>query len=59
MVFLHKTPTVKMLQDARSRLMRCTVIRYLNLGILMTFCMIAPGVRAAYPSLEHFVDAGE
>lgn len=39
--------------------MRCTVIRYLNLGILMTFCMIAPGVRAAYPGLEHFVDAGE
>ncbi|KAK3891744.1 hypothetical protein Pcinc_004388 [Petrolisthes cinctipes] len=44
--------------DARSRMMRCTVIRYLNLGILMTFCMIAPGVKAIYPGLEHFVEAG-
>ncbi|KAG7153503.1 Bestrophin-4-like [Homarus americanus] len=44
--------------DARARMMRCTVVRYVNLAIVMTFSMIAPGVKKNFPGLEQMVDAG-
>ncbi|KAK8740655.1 hypothetical protein OTU49_002634, partial [Cherax quadricarinatus] len=44
--------------DARARMMRCTVVRYINLAILMTFVMIAPGVKKNFPGLQQLVDAG-
>ncbi|XP_071549401.1 bestrophin-2-like [Panulirus ornatus] len=44
--------------DTRARMMRCTIIRYINLVIVMTFVMIAPGVKKNFPSLQHLLDAG-
>ncbi|XP_071522927.1 uncharacterized protein [Panulirus ornatus] len=45
-------------QDERSRLMRRTVMRYVNLTELITFTMISPTVKKRFPTLEHLVEAG-
>ncbi|KAK8394081.1 hypothetical protein O3P69_006349 [Scylla paramamosain] len=44
--------------DERSRLMRRTVMRYVNLTEIITFIMISPGVKKRFPTLEHLVEAG-
>lgn len=46
------------LQDERSRLMRRTVMRYVNLAEAITFTMISPGVKKRFPTLDHLVEAG-
>lgn len=46
------------LQDERSRLMRRTVMRYANLSIVLTLCMISPRVKKRFPTLEHLVETG-
>ncbi|KAL7640792.1 UNVERIFIED_CONTAM: hypothetical protein RMT77_009067 [Armadillidium vulgare] len=45
-------------QDERSRLMRRTVMRYANLSIVLTLCMISPRVKKRFPTLEHLVETG-
>ncbi|XP_042237651.1 uncharacterized protein LOC121876534 isoform X2 [Homarus americanus] len=45
-------------QDERSRLMRRTVMRYVNLTELLTFIMISPTVKKRFPTLDHLVEAG-
>ncbi|XP_076048194.1 bestrophin-2-like isoform X2 [Oratosquilla oratoria] len=45
-------------QDERSRLMRRTVLRYVNLTEVITLIMISPRVKKRFPTLEHLVDAG-
>ncbi|KAK7084595.1 hypothetical protein SK128_001751, partial [Halocaridina rubra] len=44
--------------DARARMLRCTVIRYVNLSFLITFSMIAPAVKKNFPTLQQMMDAG-
>ncbi|KAG0717588.1 Bestrophin-3 [Chionoecetes opilio] len=44
--------------DERSRLMRRTVMRYVNLTEVITFIMISPGVKKRFPTLDHLVEAG-
>lgn len=44
--------------DERSRLMRRTVMRYVNLTEIITFIMISPTVKKRFPTLEHLVEAG-
>ncbi|XP_069995565.1 bestrophin-2 isoform X3 [Penaeus vannamei] len=45
-------------QDSIGRMLRCTVVRYLNLAFVMTFAMVAPGVKKNFPTLQQLVDAG-
>ncbi|ROT82589.1 putative Bestrophin-2, partial [Penaeus vannamei] len=45
-------------QDERSRLMRRTVMRYVNLTELITLVMISPTVKKRFPTLDHLVEAG-
>lgn len=45
-------------QDSRARMMRCTIIRYVNLAFVITFSMIAPAVKKNFPTLQQMVDAG-
>ncbi|XP_042862668.1 bestrophin-2-like isoform X1 [Penaeus japonicus] len=45
-------------QDAIGRMLRCSVVRYLNLAFVMTFAMVAPGVKKNFPTLQQLVDAG-
>ncbi|MPC16360.1 Bestrophin-3 [Portunus trituberculatus] len=52
------SPTVISGDDERSRLMRRTVMRYVNLTEIITFIMISPGVKKRFPTLEHLVEAG-
>ncbi|KAK7067724.1 hypothetical protein SK128_005842, partial [Halocaridina rubra] len=44
-------------QDATSREIRSTVMRYVNLTIAITFSMVSPSVKRKYTSLENFVMA--
>ncbi|KAB7504533.1 Bestrophin-1, partial [Armadillidium nasatum] len=46
-------------QDERSRLMRRTVMRYANLSVVLTLCMISPRVKKRFPTLEHLVETGD
>ncbi|ODM96907.1 Bestrophin-3 [Orchesella cincta] len=44
--------------DDRGRMMRRTIMRYVNLTLNMTLAMISSRVRVRFPTLEHFVEAG-
>ena len=44
--------------DDRSRLMRRTIVRYLNLGYAMTMRSISPPVKKRFPTLHHMTVAG-
>ncbi|KAK4309385.1 hypothetical protein Pmani_018963 [Petrolisthes manimaculis] len=44
--------------DQRSRLMRRTVMRYVNLSQTITLIMISPKVKKRFPTLEHLVESG-
>jgi hypothetical protein len=45
--------------DDRGRLMRRTVIRYVNLGYVMTMRSISPPVKKRFPTMDHMVAAGK
>jgi bestrophin, other len=45
-------------EDERSRLMRRTVMRYINLSYVMTMRSISPPVKKRFPTMDHMVDAG-
>jgi len=39
--------------------MRRTIMRYVCLALTMIFSMISPRVKKRFPTLNHFVEAGE
>ncbi|KAJ9574764.1 hypothetical protein L9F63_008078, partial [Diploptera punctata] len=45
-------------QDDRGRLMRRTIIRYVNLCLVITLRMMSPRVKKRFPTMDHLVDAG-
>lgn len=45
-------------QDERCRLMRRTIMRYVNLSYVLILSMISTRVKKRFPTLEHMVDAG-
>ncbi|XP_070577580.1 bestrophin-4-like isoform X1 [Ptychodera flava] len=44
--------------DEEGRLLRRTMIRYINLGALLTFCTISKSVKKRFPTIDYIVDAG-
>jgi len=38
--------------------MRRTILRYVNLSLVLTLRMVSPRVKKRFPTLEHLVDAG-
>ncbi|XP_063236462.1 uncharacterized protein LOC134538846 isoform X2 [Bacillus rossius redtenbacheri] len=45
-------------QDERGRLMRRTILRYVNLCFVLTLRMMSPRVKKRFPTMEHLVEAG-
>ncbi|PSN38138.1 hypothetical protein C0J52_08231 [Blattella germanica] len=45
-------------QDDRGRLMRRTIIRYVNLCLVITLRMMSPRVKKRFPTMDHLVEAG-
>ncbi|XP_063588217.1 bestrophin-4-like [Penaeus indicus] len=44
--------------DNRGRLMRRTIMRYVNLTFTLTLTMITPRAKKRFPTLDHLVDSG-
>ncbi|CAL8147676.1 unnamed protein product [Orchesella dallaii] len=44
--------------DDRGRMMRRTIMRYINLTLNLTLAMISSQVRVRFPTMEHMVEAG-
>lgn len=49
---------VNNVQDDRCRLMRRTIMRYVNLSYVMILSMVSTRVKKRFPTLDHLVDAG-
>ena len=45
-------------QDDRCRLMRRTIMRYVNLSYVMILSMVSVRVKKRFPTLDHLVEAG-
>lgn len=45
-------------QDHQGRLMRRTILRYVNLAFVLTLTMITPRAKKRFPTLDHLVEAG-
>ncbi|KAB7499618.1 Bestrophin-3 [Armadillidium nasatum] len=45
-------------QDDRSRMMRRTIVRYLNLASTMTLRMVCLKVKKRFPTYDHLIEAG-
>ncbi|MCL4135704.1 UNVERIFIED_CONTAM: hypothetical protein GTU68_048523, partial [Idotea baltica] len=57
-VSTHKILFINNFQDPKDRLLRRTILRYVNLGCTMTFILKSPSVAKRFPSLDHLIDAG-
>uniref|UniRef100_A0ABM0LZF7 Bestrophin homolog n=1 Tax=Saccoglossus kowalevskii TaxID=10224 RepID=A0ABM0LZF7_SACKO len=44
--------------DEEARMLRRTMIRYINLGALLTYCTVSKSVKKRFPSLDYVVTAG-
>ncbi|XP_045105835.1 bestrophin-4-like isoform X2 [Portunus trituberculatus] len=44
--------------DRQGRLMRRTILRYVNLSFVLTLTMITPRAKKRFPTLDHIVEAG-
>ncbi|CAG0922804.1 unnamed protein product [Notodromas monacha] len=44
--------------DEKSRILRRTVVRYINCSSVHTKCLLSQRVRRRFPTMEHFVSAG-
>ncbi|XP_057367856.1 bestrophin-1-like [Daphnia carinata] len=45
-------------QDERCRMMRRTIMRYVNLSYVMILSMVSTRVKKRFPTLDHLVEAG-
>ena len=45
--------------DEQSRLLRRTMVRYVNLAATLTYCAISTSVKKRFPTQKHLVRAGE
>ncbi|CAL4124484.1 unnamed protein product, partial [Meganyctiphanes norvegica] len=44
--------------DDRARLMRRTIVRYINLSFTLTLIMVSPRVKKRFPTMDHLIEAG-
>ncbi|XP_050729005.1 bestrophin-2-like isoform X2 [Eriocheir sinensis] len=44
--------------DRQGRLMRRTILRYVNLAFVLTLTMITPRAKKRFPTLDHILEAG-
>ena len=44
--------------DDKSRLLRRTIMRYMQLGSLIVFQMTSPSVKKRFPTQQHLIAAG-
>jgi hypothetical protein len=47
------------IKGERARLMRRTIMRYVNLAGVHTLALFSTQVRRRFPTLDHLVDAGK